>query len=115
MKKIVLALLAATMLAGCVEDTGTVSGSSDGRNRVMTISNDTGVSMMRFYASNTGQNAWGPDQLGSSVLSSGSSWRVNFDDGTGACYYDFRAQFADGDVLVRNNINVCAESGFRYH
>lgn len=116
MRKIALALLGATMLTGCVEDTSFVSGnSSDNLNRVMSISNDTGVTIMRFYASNTGRNTWGPDQLGSSVLGSGQSWRVNFDDGTGACHYDFRAEFADGDVLTTSNVNVCVETGWRYH
>ena len=115
MKKLALALLGVASLAACEIDTASYGGGSyDGRNRVMDISNRTGVTMTRFYASNTGQRTWGPDQLGSTVMYSGSGRRINFDDGTGACHYDFKAVFADGDVLIANNVNVCVESGWIY-
>ena len=39
---------------------------------------------------------------------------INIDDGSGACLYDFKAVFDDGDVLTRNQINVCQISEYRY-
>ena len=113
MRKLAAALLSVSMLAGCVEDGSTYTTSTN-YNRVMDITNRTGVTMTHFYASNTGQNTWGPDQLGSSVLGSGRFMSINFDDGTGACHFDFRAVFADGDTLIANNVNVCAETGWIY-
>lgn len=118
MKKLAFALFGALVLAGCETtsySSGSYSGGSDGRNRVMNITNNTGVTMTHFYASNTGQRTWGPDQLGSTVMYSGSGRRINFDDGTGACMYDFKARFADGDVLITNSINVCVQSTWNYH
>jgi len=37
------------------------------------------------------------------------------DDGTGYCLYDFKAVFADGDVLIRERVDVCTISSYRYH
>jgi len=117
MKKLAFALVGVLALAAC-EDTPYSSGgstSSDGYNRVVNITNTTGVTMTHFYASNSGRSSWGPEQLGAStVLRSGQFVSINFDDGSGACSYDFRAKFADGDTLVRYNINVCSVSNYNY-
>ena len=88
--------------------------SNDGQDRRVLIINATGVTMTHFYASNSGQADWEEDILGEDVLESGASVRINIDDGTGACLYDFMARFADGDELVRNRINVCEITEYRY-
>jgi len=88
--------------------------SNDGNDRNVRIINQTGVTMTHFYASNSGQSDWQEDILGSDVLPSGSSVMINIDDGTGACLYDFRARFADGDVVENFRINVCQISEYRY-
>ena len=88
--------------------------STDGQDRRVLIINETGVTMTHFYASNSGQNNWEEDILGRDVLPSGSSVRINIDDGSGACVYDFRARFSDGDVLNRFRINVCEITEYRY-
>ncbi len=115
MKKLAAALLSTALLAGCVEDGSTTYYTvSDGQNRVMDITNRTGVTMTHFYASSSYNNAWGPDQLGSSVLPSGTYMTIDFDDGTSSCLYDFQAVFADGDVLEARQVNVCRETGWVY-
>lgn len=88
--------------------------SNDGQDRRVRIINATGVTMTHFYASNSGEGDWQEDILGQDVLASGASVRINIDDGSGACLYDFRARFADGDVLERYRINVCQISEYRY-
>ena len=70
--------------------------------------------MTHFYASNSGRNDWEEDILGEDVLPSGASVRINIDDGSGACIYDFKARFADGDELIRYRINVCEITEYRY-
>ena len=40
---------------------------------------------------------------------------VDFDDGTGACLFDIRARFADGDVVDRRQINVCQVSTLTFN
>lgn len=84
-------------------------------DRRVRIINDTRVTMTQFYASSVNADDWEEDILGRNVLAAGSSVRVNIDDGSGECYFDFKAVFADGDVLVREHINVCSISEYRYH
>ena len=88
--------------------------SNDGIDRRVNIINATGVTMTHFWASNSGESYWQEDILGRDVLPSGSSVRINIDDGTGACIYDFKARFSDGDELERYRINVCEISEYRY-
>lgn len=114
MKKLAFALFGALALTAC-DDVSSYSGGGDNYNRVVNITNTTGMTMTHFYASNSGRSTWGPEQLGpSTVLRSGQFVTINFDDGTGACSYDFRAKFADGQTLVRYNINVCSVSNYNY-
>jgi hypothetical protein len=84
-------------------------------DRWVVIINETSFDIVEFYGSNTGTNDWEEDILGSDILPAGSSVRINFDDGTGYCVFDFRAVFDDGDVLVRRGINVCEIGTYRYH
>ncbi|MBX9802147.1 MAG: hypothetical protein K2Y04_05200 [Caulobacteraceae bacterium] len=88
--------------------------SNDGEDRRVVIINATGVTMTHFYASNSGRNDWEEDILGQDVLPSGDRVRINIDDGSGACIYDFKARFSDGDELIRYRINVCEISEYRY-
>ncbi len=89
--------------------------SAQALDRHVTIVNDTNTDIVEFYGSQVDAKDWQEDILGSKVLSAGSSVSVNFDDGTGYCMFDFRAVFADGDVLVRKKINVCEIGTYRYH
>ncbi len=98
-------------LAACT-DTTTSSGSYDRR---VTIINNTNVSMREFYGSNAGSGSWEEDILGTSVLPSGSSVSINFDDGSGYCNFDFKAVFSDGSSLVDNNVDVCTTSTVEFH
>ena len=88
--------------------------SRDGYNRRVRIHNQTGWTMLRFYASDSRKSDWEEDILGSSVLASGRSVTINIDDGSGACIYDFKAEFTNGQVLTRMNINVCQIADYYY-
>ncbi|MDI1282301.1 hypothetical protein [Brevundimonas sp.] len=88
--------------------------SDDGQDRHVRVTNATGVTMTHFWASSAGEEDWQEDILGADVLPNGAAVRINIDDGSGACVYDFRARFADGDVLERYRINVCRVSEYRY-
>lgn len=92
--------------------TTTVAEAADRRVRIV---NNTGYTIVEFYGSNKGSDSWEEDIWGSDVLPSGSSFRVNFDDGTGYCIFDFKAVFSDGDVLERRGINVCEISTYTYN
>lgn len=106
------ALIGAAVLA--MAATAAFAQSNDGNDRRVRIINQTGVTMTHFQASNSGRSSWEEDLLGADVLPSGSSVVANIDDGSGACLYDFRARFADGDVVENFRINVCEISEYTY-
>ena len=84
-------------------------------DRRVTIINNTGFTITNFYGSNKGTNSWEEDILGQSTLPSGSQVTINFNDGSGYCKFDFKAVFSDGDVLVRENVNICEIATFTYN
>jgi hypothetical protein len=90
------------------------AATADNIDRNVRIHNDTGVTIYRFYSTNSGAKKWGNDVMGSSTLPSGSSMRLNFDNKYNYCEFDFRAEFADGDVLQKNNVNVCQIADYYY-
>jgi len=83
-------------------------------DRRVDIVNQTGQTMVHFYASNSGTNSWEEDILGHDKLASGDTQPVNIDDGTGACKFDFKAVFESGASLVKSGIDVCSVSSFTY-
>lgn len=91
---------------------GTATASVQDRN--VDVHNDTGVTLTHLYSTNSGQDDWGGDILGSDVIGPGESVTVDFDDGSGACLFDVRARFADGDVLEQYQINVCRISDLTF-
>jgi hypothetical protein len=88
--------------------------SRDGLNRRVRIHNNTGWTMLRFYASDSRVTDWEEDMLGQGTLAAGSSIMMNIDDGSGACLYDFKAEFTNGQVLTRFNVNVCQIADYYY-
>lgn len=79
-------------------------------NRVMTVHNNTSETIMYLYSTNTGTADWGSDILGSDVIPAGEAIVVDFDDGSGYCRMDIRAEFADGSEAEVRRVNVCEES-----
>jgi len=96
-----VALTAATLFAIAPAD---IASAQD--RRVFVI-NRTGQTIMRFYASRTSTDNWEEDILGEGILRNGERVRVNIDDGTGACMFDFKAVLRDKRELTRFNIDVC--------
>lgn len=88
--------------------------SRDGMNRRVRIHNNTGWTMLRFYASDSRVTSWEEDMLGRGTLAAGNSMMMNIDDGSGACLYDFKAEFTNGQVLTRFNVNVCQIADYYY-
>ncbi len=89
-------------------------GSNDGRDRHVTIKNRTGWTMLRFFASDASTDDWEEDILGDDVLENRQNVRINIDDGSGACEYDFKAEFTNGEELTRFGVNVCEVSEYTF-
>lgn len=81
--------------------------SRDAHSRRVRVHNQTGWTMTRFYALAARPNAREANLLGVEALASGGSWALDLDDGSGACVFDFRAEFANSQTLIRQGVNVC--------
>lgn len=108
-----IAVAAEPMIAAEKVTTITIQ-SRDGLNRRVRIHNQTGWTMTHFYASDSRVTSWEEDMLGSSVLAAGRSVMMNIDDGSGACLYDFKARFTNGQELTRFQVNVCQIADYYY-
>lgn len=104
------AMALAVGLAGCVEVPMEQAGV--GQDRRVVVVNQTGRTIWSLYGSRTTTNSWEEDILGTSVLPNGDSARINFDDGTGACMFDFRFTFPDGQAIEHYGVNVCTTATY---
>ena len=100
--------------AACLASAALIASATAAQDRHVTVINETRHTMVNFYASNIGRETWEEDILGQDTLVPGQSVRINVDDGTEACLFDFKAVFDDGDSLVRRRINVCNVGTYRY-
>ncbi len=91
------------------------AASASALDRRVTIINNTGYTMVQFYGSYRDTDSWQEDILGSDVMPAGTSWNVNFNDGTGYCIFDFKAVFSNGEELTDFGINVCEVGRFTYN
>ena len=103
---LLLSVVAVTALAG--------TNAALAADRKVKIINKTKTPIYGFYASRTNITDWEEDILGDNVIMPGESWTVDIDDGTGACKFDFKGEFADGDEVVKNNVDVCRISEFSF-
>ncbi|WP_234809608.1 hypothetical protein [Mycolicibacterium tusciae] len=87
---------------------------ANAQDRNVEVINQTQHAIVQFYASNVDRGTWEEDILGEDVLPVGQSVNINIDDGSGACLYDFKAVFDDGEELVRTGIDVCTTTAYTY-
>lgn len=108
-----MVMLILVLMSSIVLTTGlsakTVTSKEDRR---VVIVNHTSSSIYHFYASNVDRGGWEDDILGASVIPPGRRWVINIDDGTGHCYYDFKAVLRDGRKITRYGVNVCTTSSW---
>ena len=99
-------------LALCMTLGATTAALATDRN--VTIHNDTGNTIYRFYSTNSGSSHWGSDVMGDSTLPTGNAMNLNFDNKQGYCNFDFHAEFEDGSVLEKQGVNVCEVGDYYY-
>lgn len=86
------------------------NAATDGKNRKVTVENLSSQSVRELYASPITAKNWEEDLLGQRTLAAGQSISANIDNGTDECHYDLKAVLADGRVIEKRDINVCATS-----
>ena len=99
-------------VALCLTLGSAISAATTDRN--VTIHNDTGSTIYRFYSTNSGSKHWGNDVMGASTLPPGSAMNLNFDNKNGYCNFDFHVEFEDGSVLEKQGVNVCETGDYYY-
>lgn len=81
-------------------------------NRGIELDNQSGSTVVSFYASSVQSDSWQGDILGPRVLPSGNFVRIKLNDASDYCYFDFKTRFSDGTTVVRRNVNVCTLSHY---
>jgi hypothetical protein len=109
MKKAFAILLVAALVSVAAGPPLLAQRLKDNEDRRVVVINTRSSAMMRLYAARTTTSEW-EENLLSQPIPPGSRIVINFDDGTGACDFDFRAVFKDRQVVHMWNINVCHES-----
>jgi len=104
------AVLATVVVGSAVAQVG--KKGKDGQNRWVIVVNDRSSDMVRLYASRVTSGDWEGNWL-ARPIAAGSKQPIDFDDGTGACVFDFRAVFRDNLQAHVWRINVCQESFWR--
>ncbi len=97
-------LVLAVLLAGCTS--APVPDMPDGKNRVVDIVNtsDGAVQFLAVSAVRRGRRA--PIE---GTVAANYYLTLNFDNGSGACLFDFSAVFADGHRAEAKQFDTCAE------
>lgn len=109
-----LKLLTMSFVTAVVAVLSLAAAPANAQDRHVQVVNETQHAIVQFFASNVERGTWEEDILGENVLPVGQSANINIDDGSGACVYDFKAVFEDGQELVRNGIDVCTTSTYTY-
>ena len=86
---------------------------SDGRDRNVTVVNQTVLTVRELYGSPATSPTWEEDVLGADVLPVGQSVRVDWDDDSCECVYDLKAVLSDGREVIARRFNVCTETSWR--
>ncbi|NGR07779.1 hypothetical protein G5B41_09405 [bacterium SGD-2] len=102
------------MLSAIVVTTLAGTDAALAADRKVRVINKTKTPIFAFYASRTSTNDWEEDILGDDVIMPGKSLTIDIDDGTGACKFDFKAEFEDGDEVVKANVDVCRIGEFSF-
>jgi len=112
MKGLLKAALAALVFASA---SFVATAPASAADRWIKVRNHSSVILYRFYASRSSQNSWGQDRLVSKQVPPNYTTTLNLYDAPGGCQFDLRAEFKDGDVLEKFNVNVCGGYTITYN
>jgi hypothetical protein len=107
-----LAVIKAVLTSAAFASFAVATSAHAAFNKEVQIINRSGESIYAFYASHVYDDDWGDDRLGLTVL--GSNRRITFDmdDGQAGCMYDFKTIMANGQEVIRRNVDVCSVSRY---
>jgi hypothetical protein len=71
------------------------------------LKNRTGYQIDEVYVSRHSSKSWGKDVMGSGSLESGRNVKIVFPHGNGACHFDIKVKYEDGDTAEWGDVNLC--------
>src|SRR5690349_16057822 len=74
------------------------------QDRRIWLVNDSGRTIEKFHASNINRRGWEEDILGDRVLRPGQRIRINLDDRSGQCMFDFLTVMANGTKIEKRGV-----------
>lgn len=114
-RELIYELAERSMRAEADEEEAATLKSTDGKNRWVTIENLTGETIWYLKWSSINSDSWGRDRLGENqTIASGSSLRVQVDDGDNECEYDFKATTISKKDVSRRKVDVCSVSNVTF-
>jgi hypothetical protein len=112
-RKDLIAALAVVALAQVVSAGAAAATAADGKDRHVTILNDTDRRVQGFFPRDPIViQTFEEDYLGDRYLEPGQSIRLEIYDGTNQCRYDFRVEFTEG-APVHDSVDVCETREWR--
>jgi hypothetical protein len=109
MKKVLSMLLLAALASAITGVPLEAQRRVDENDRRVYIVNARSSPMTRLYAAPSTASGWKGNIL-IQPIPPGRKTLIDFEDGTGACQFDFRAVFKDRQIVQMWSINVCRES-----
>ncbi len=71
------------------------------------LKNKTGYQIDEVYISPPASKNWGADVMGKNALGDGSSVKIVFPHGNGACLFDIMVKYEDGDKAEWSGVDLC--------
>jgi len=102
-----LAWVTALLLAAVVPTTALAAAAAAPKTADVKITNRTDWTLHDFYLSSSGEDTWGPDQLGDDVIKSGESFtlaEVPCDK------YDVKLVDEDAQECILGKVDICGEA-----
>ena len=71
------------------------------------LHNKTGYQIDEVYVSQSAEQNWGEDVMGSQSLEDGNVVNITFKHAGSACRWDMHVKYNDGDEATWNSLNLC--------
>ncbi len=81
---------------------------ADGKNRKVTLFNNSSDTIKELYASPITAKTWEENLLANRTLEAGQSISANIDNGTAECHYDLKIVLASGRSIDHHDVDICA-------
>ena len=72
-----------------------------------TLKNKTGYQIDEVYISLPSSQNWGKDIMGTGALGDGEGVKISFPHGNGACKFDIKVKYNDGDASEWGGVDLC--------